>query len=58
MVFAYLSPAAMPALWSKAQREMRAGSFLASYEFEIPEASGIKTIRTTEGGPLLYLRAF
>ena len=58
LVFAYLSPAAMPALWSKAQREMRAGSLLVSYEFEIPAANGIKTIRTTEGGPLLYIRAF
>jgi len=58
LVFAYLSPAAMPALWRKAQREMRAGSLLASYEFEIPAANGIKTIRTTEGGPLLYIRAF
>ncbi|MGW8393317.1 class I SAM-dependent methyltransferase [Pseudoduganella sp. HUAS MS19] len=58
LVFAYLSPAAMPALWNKAQREMRAGSLLASYEFEIPAANGIKTIRTTEGGPLLYIRAF
>jgi len=58
VVFAYLSPAAMPALWRKAQREMRPGSFLASYEFEIPAAAGVKTILTTEGGPLLYIRAF
>lgn len=58
LVFAYLSPAAMPALWRKAQHEMRPGSLLASYEFEIPAAGGIKAIRTTEGGPLLYIRAF
>ncbi|KRB81727.1 class I SAM-dependent methyltransferase [Duganella sp. Root198D2] len=58
LVFAYLSPAAMPALWNKAQSEMRGGSLLASYEFEIPAANGIKTIRTTEGGPPLYIRAF
>jgi SAM-dependent methyltransferase len=58
LVFAYLSPAAMPALWRKAQREMRPGSLLASYEFEIPATSGVKTIHTTESGPLLYLRAF
>lgn len=58
LVFAYLSPAAMPALWRKAQHEMRPGSFLASYEFEIPAASGVKTILTTEGGPPLYIRAF
>jgi hypothetical protein len=56
-VFAYLSPAAMPALWRKAQREMRPGSLLVSYEFEIPAASGVKTILTTEAGPPLYIRA-
>ena len=37
MVFAYLSPAAMPALWEKAQQEMQAGSLLISYEFGVPE---------------------
>ncbi|WP_028104152.1 class I SAM-dependent methyltransferase [Pseudoduganella violaceinigra] len=57
LVFAYLSPAAMPALWHKAQREMRRGSLLVSYEFEIPVVNGVKAIRTTEGGPLLYIRA-
>jgi hypothetical protein len=57
LVFAYLSPAAMPALWRKAQREMRPGSLLASYEFEIPVATGVKTILTTEGAPPLYIRA-
>jgi hypothetical protein len=37
LVFAYLSPAAMPALWEKAKREMQAGSLLVSYEFNIPK---------------------
>jgi len=36
VVFAYLSPAAMPALWEKARAEMRPGTLLLSYEFEIP----------------------
>ncbi len=35
LVFAYLSPAAMSGLWKKAQHEMRTGSLLVSYEFEI-----------------------
>ncbi|WP_342113768.1 class I SAM-dependent methyltransferase [Pseudoduganella sp. OTU4001] len=56
LVFAYLSPAAMPALWRKAQHEMRPGSLLASYEFDIPASGGVKTILTTEGGPPLYIR--
>lgn len=35
VVFAYLSPAAMSALWIKAKTEMRPGSLLVSYEFPI-----------------------
>ncbi|MDD2834176.1 MAG: class I SAM-dependent methyltransferase [Methylotenera sp.] len=35
VVFAYLSPAAMPALWRKAKAEMRKNTLLMSYEFEI-----------------------
>jgi len=35
VVFAYLSPAAMSALWQKAKQEMRPGSILISYEFPI-----------------------
>ncbi len=35
VVFAYLSPAAMSALWQKAKKEMRPGSILISYEFPI-----------------------
>lgn len=37
VVFAYLSPAAMPALWLKARREMRPGSVLLSNEFMIAD---------------------
>ena len=36
VVFAYLSPAAMPDLWAKARAEMRPGAWLLSYEFAIP----------------------
>lgn len=36
VVFAYLSPAAMPELWNKARSEMRPGTLLLSYEFPIP----------------------
>lgn len=58
MVFAYLSPAAMPGLWAKASREMRAGSLLISYEFEIADCPPDKTIVTTEHGPALYVWRF
>jgi hypothetical protein len=36
VIFAYLSPAAMPALWAQASVQMRPGTLLLSYEFEIP----------------------
>jgi hypothetical protein len=36
VVFAYLSPVAMPALWEKARDEMLPGSLLLSLEFFIP----------------------
>lgn len=39
LVFAYLAPPAMEPLWEKALREMRPGSLLLSYEFEIPNIS-------------------
>jgi SAM-dependent methyltransferase len=37
VIYAYLSPAAMPDLWRKAQAEMKVGSLLISYEFTIPD---------------------
>jgi SAM-dependent methyltransferase len=36
LIFAYLSPAAMPELWKKALREMDSESLLISHEFPIP----------------------
>lgn len=37
LVFAYLSPAAMSALWRQACEQMQPGSVLVSYEFAVPE---------------------
>lgn len=58
VVFAYLSPAAMPALWRQAQAQMLPGSMLVSYEFKIEGKPPDKTIATTEHGPLLYVWCF
>lgn len=55
VVFAYLSPAAMPALWQKAQREMRVGTLLLSYEFIIPGHSPDLTVLPDPQGPALYV---
>lgn len=58
LVFAYLSPAVMSGLFDKARREMRVGSLLVSYEFNIPGFKPDKTIFTTEGAPPLFVWVF
>ena len=58
VVFAYLSPAAMGALWRKAAREMRPGSLLLSYEFDIDDRAANRTVYPTEGGPALHIWHF
>ncbi len=57
-VFAYLSPAAMSALYRKAKREMRPGSILLSYEFLITERAPDLDIVPTGRGPSLYVWHF
>jgi hypothetical protein len=54
VVFAYLSPAAMPALWYKAHTEMRAGAILLSNEFVVPEHPADITIQTEQMRTPLY----
>ena len=39
VVYAFLSPAPMPALWAKARREMRPGSLFVSLAFSVPAAA-------------------
>jgi len=54
VVFAYLSPAAMPALWEQAQAEMKPGSLLLSFEFDVPGVQSQITNITPPEGPNLY----
>ena len=54
VVFAYLSPAAMPALWAKARAEMRRGTLLLSHEFAVPGVAPQIVRPTRPGGPVLY----
>jgi hypothetical protein len=54
VVFAYLSPAAMPALMEKAKAEMRCGSLLLSYEFPLPGMEPDYVILPVSDGPALY----
>lgn len=57
-VFAYLSPAAMSALWRKAAAEMRPGSMLLSYEFGIEGQAPDLVIAPRGRGPALYVWHF
>jgi SAM-dependent methyltransferase len=54
VVFAYLSPAAMDALWRQASAEMRPGTLLLSYEFAIAAKPPDLSIMPTGPGPVLY----
>ena len=58
VVFAYLSPAAMTALWRKARREMQPGSMLMSYEFTVSEASPTVSLYLQDTGRTLYIWHF
>jgi len=55
VIFAYLSPAAMTALWQKARAEMRPGCMLISYEFIIENTSPGVVIHPKKKGPALYV---
>jgi predicted O-methyltransferase YrrM len=58
VVFAYLSPAAMGALWQKAQREMRPGSMLMSYEFAVEGHPPALSLCLRGTGRTLYIWHF
>lgn len=58
LVFAYLSPAAMPGLWRKAVAEMRPGAMLVSYEFIVPERAPDRVLHAGEGDVPLYIWYF
>lgn len=54
VIFAYLSPAAMPALATKAQAEMRPGSLLLSHEFAIPGVEPHLVLHPGDGRDALF----
>lgn len=54
VVFAYLSPVAMPSLWHKARAEMRPGTILLSNEFVVPEHPADLIIQTEQMRTPLY----
>ena len=54
VVFAYLSPVAMPSLWAKACAEMRPGTLLLSYEFAIAGVESQFTNNSSPDGRILH----
>lgn len=58
LIFAFLSPAAMPALYLQAKKQMKTGAILASYCFEIPCAQNesIEKIEISYGKTLYIWR--
>lgn len=50
VVCAYLSPVPMPALWDKAQREMRPGTLFISYRFPIPGVQPTRVVTLKDFG--------
>lgn len=49
LIYAFLSPAPMPALWLKAKEEMRPGSLLVSNSFAVPDQPALQTIEVADG---------
>ena len=50
VVFAFLSPAAMPALWQQAQAQMRRGSLFVSLSFAVNTRQPDHVVTLAEGG--------
>jgi SAM-dependent methyltransferase len=48
LVYAFLSPAPMPKLWAKAQREMRPRALLVSNSFPVPDAAPESTVEVVD----------
>ena len=55
IVFAYLSPAVMSQLWLKAKDEMRPGSMLVSYEFDVIDVPPTQSIPLGNHDEMLYV---
>ncbi|MBI3712268.1 MAG: class I SAM-dependent methyltransferase [Burkholderiales bacterium] len=54
VVFCYLSPAAMTAIWEKAKHEMRPGTLFLSYEFIVPSVKPDIVLNIEAEEALLY----
>jgi SAM-dependent methyltransferase len=54
LVFAYLSPAAMPKLYEQCKAQMKAGSILVSHEFIVPGVEPSATLKSDRHSKITY----
>jgi len=55
LVFAYLSPAAMPKLYAQCTAQMKPGSILVSHEFNVPGVKPSNTVQSDLDSKVTYL---
>lgn len=54
VIFCYLSPAAMPSIWTKVKTEMKSGSLFLSFEFIVPLVDPDFSLQIESDGRYLY----
>jgi hypothetical protein len=55
LIFAYLSPAAMPSLYEQCSNQMQSGAILVSHEFPIPGIEPSRTLKSEQGNKKTYI---
>ena len=55
LIFAYLSPAAMPDLYKQCQEQMKSGGILVSHEFAVPNIEPSKTLQSGSNNKITYI---
>ncbi|QWD48447.1 class I SAM-dependent methyltransferase [Polynucleobacter paludilacus] len=55
LIFAYLSPAAMPSLYEQCSMQMKPGAILVSHEFPIPDIEPTRTLQSETGNKTSFI---
>ena len=55
LIFAYLSPAAMPSLYQQCAEQMSAGAILVSHEFQVPGVEPSKTLQSDKNSKKSFI---
>jgi hypothetical protein len=54
-IYSFLSPEPMIKLWEKAEKEMKSGSIIISFQFQVPQIAPIFTITVEPSEDVLYV---